>query len=59
MAKEKSTRGNINQFIVAGELCRRWYSAGGAVRDGVGVVHVDAVRAGSGIQRRVVNGYQR
>jgi len=27
MAKEKSTRGNASQFFVAGELCRRGYSA--------------------------------
>lgn len=27
MAKEKSTRGNSSQFFVAGELCRRGYSA--------------------------------
>jgi hypothetical protein len=27
MAKEKSTRGNASQFFVAGELCRRGFSA--------------------------------
>ncbi len=27
MSKEKSTRGNASQFFVAGELCRRGYSA--------------------------------
>ncbi|MBN1933128.1 MAG: hypothetical protein JW934_00610 [Anaerolineae bacterium] len=27
MGKEKSTRGNASQFFVAGELCRRGYSA--------------------------------
>lgn len=27
MEKEKSTRGNASQFFVAGELCRRGYSA--------------------------------
>jgi hypothetical protein len=27
MAKEKSTRGNASQFFIAGELCRRGYSA--------------------------------
>jgi len=27
MAKDKSTRGNASQFFVAGELCRRGYSA--------------------------------
>jgi hypothetical protein len=27
MAKEKSARGNASQFFVAGELCRRGYSA--------------------------------
>jgi hypothetical protein len=27
MAKEKSSRGNASQFFVAGELCRRGYSA--------------------------------
>jgi len=27
MVKEKSTRGNASQFYVAGELCRRGYSA--------------------------------
>jgi hypothetical protein len=27
MAQEKSTRGNASQFFVAGELCRRGYSA--------------------------------
>ena len=27
MVKEKSTRGNASQFFVAGELCRRGYSA--------------------------------
>lgn len=27
MAKEKSTRGNASQFFVAGQLCRRGYSA--------------------------------
>ena len=27
MAKEKSTRGNADQFFVAGELCRRGYPA--------------------------------
>ena len=27
MTKEKSTRGNASQFFVAGELCRRGYSA--------------------------------
>jgi hypothetical protein len=27
MKKEKSTRGNASQFFVAGELCRRGYSA--------------------------------
>ncbi|GBE17468.1 hypothetical protein BMS3Abin16_00051 [archaeon BMS3Abin16] len=27
MAKEKSTRGNASSFFVAGELCRRGYSA--------------------------------
>ena len=27
MAKEKITRGNASQFFVAGELCRRGYSA--------------------------------
>jgi len=27
VAKEKSTRGNASQFFVAGELCRRGYSA--------------------------------
>ena len=27
MAKEKSSRGNASQFFIAGELCRRGYSA--------------------------------
>jgi len=27
MTKEKSTRGNASQFFIAGELCRRGYSA--------------------------------
>lgn len=27
VAKEKSTRGNASQFFIAGELCRRGYSA--------------------------------
>ena len=27
IAKEKSTRGNASQFFIAGELCRRGYSA--------------------------------
>lgn len=27
MAKDKSTRGNASQFFIAGELCRRGYSA--------------------------------
>ena len=31
MATQKITRGNASQFFVAGELCRRGYSAVGTI----------------------------